>query len=394
MRTRSVVAWSRPLLVTALAIAAMFLASTWGVAAWHRAQDVPDGDAVWLPVAVDSAPPSVATTDDYGPLGVVSMAYAGTEVNDGLFGQVDNPWIAISAYTGDYRALSAPQLPPASPGAVAITEAGDRLAWATGSGVVVYDPVTGGARTIELEGASGVGSFSSDGGLLTVHADGLRVLDLDRGEVVAGLDGTPAELVRRAAWRPDGSAVDVVAGDRLVTLDVAGGGRSTQPATFGSDADLTWSPTGEQLVGLQDVDGIRRLFAASVDRTGRLEEPQQLTTPGISLERLIGFSSDHTVSVSAYLLESGAVERVLDVRLDGGPPIDLVTLPPPGENWTGSQTMTVAREGLRNGSADFGNHLWPWSDVAKLGGCVLIGLFCLGLWVTRRPRAVRRAARR
>jgi hypothetical protein len=179
-----------------------------------------------------------------------------------------------------------------------------------------------------------------------------------------------------------------------VTLRVPGGDRSTQPTTFRSDVDLAWSPTGEVLVGLQEVDGVRRLFAASVDRAGRLEQAQQLSTEGISLERLIGFSSENTVSVSAYMLESGAVERVIDIRLDGGPPIDLVTLPSPGDNWVGSQTLAVSTEALRTGSIDFGSHLWPWSHAARLASCVLIALFALGLWLTRPPRAVRRARRR
>ena len=222
MRIRSSVPWLRVLVVTALSIALLYLASTWAIAAWHRAQSVPDAGIVSLPMVVENAAPSVATTDAYGPIGVVSLAYAGTEVEKGLLDEVERPWIAISAYTGEYRALSAPNLPAPPPGAVTITDSGDRLAWATGSGVVVYDPVTDDAQTIDLEGAAGVGAFSRDGRLLTVHADGLRVLDLGTGEVVAEDEGTPAELVRRAAWRPDGSAVDYVEDGQLVTLPVAG----------------------------------------------------------------------------------------------------------------------------------------------------------------------------
>jgi hypothetical protein len=380
----------RVLLVTALAIGLMFLASTWGLAAWHRAQPVPDSGRVSLRAVVENAPPSVATTDTYGPLGVLSMAYAGTQVEEGLLGEVAHPWIAISAHTGDYRALSAPELPAPAPGAVAMTGSGDRLAWATGTGVVLYDPVADETQRVALEGATAVGTFSDDGRMLTVHADGLRVLDLDRGEVVAEQAGTPASLVRRAAWRPDGSAVDYVEGDQLVTLPVAGGGRSTQPTGFAADADLSWSPAGDQLVGMQDVSGVRRLFSASLEPGGRLAEPQQVSTEGISLKRLIGFSSEHTVTVSAYLLESGAIERLIDIRLDGGPPIDLATLPQPGDNWVDSQTLAVATNALRAGSTDFGNHLWPWSYRARLATCALIGLFGLGLWLTRPPPAVRR----
>ncbi len=395
MRVRSSVPWLRALLLTALATALMFVASTWGIAAWNRAQSVPGSGIATVPLAVDNAPSSVATTDAYGPLGPISMAYAGTEIESGVLrGEVEHPWLAISAYTGDYRALTAPQLPAPTPGAVAVTEPGDRLAWTTGSGIVVYDPVTDEARTIDLAGAATVGSFSRDGRQLTVHADGLCVVDLHSGEVIAEAAGTPEDVVRRAAWRSDGSAVDYVAGGQLVTLRVADGRRSVQPTGFRDDADLAWSPTGEELVGLQRADGIRKLFSASRNRDGRLEQPKQLTTDGISLEGLLGFSGESTVAVTAYLLESGAVERVIDVQLDGGPPDDLMTLPPPGENWVGSQTMAVAAEALRGGSTDYGNHLCPWSTAARLGASVLVGLFGLGLWLTRPSRGVRRRARR
>jgi len=378
------------LVVTVLVVAVAYLASTWGLSALSRSSTPSDTGASVLPSAVDNAPPSVGTTEQYGPLGQVSMVYAGTDVEAGLLSEVERPWVAVGARSGDYRAISAPDLPTAQAGAVALSQGGDRLAWATGGGVEVYDPATDTARLVPLDGASRVGSFSPDGSLLTVHAGGLAVLDLASGDVVAEAAGTDPRLVRRAAWRADGSAVDYVQGTDLVTLPVDGGEPTTQPSPFAEASALAWAPTGEQLVALQDGKGVLTLLAAPADQDGRLGEAQKLDTSGISLDGLLGFSGDGTVAVRAYLLESGNIERILDVQLDGGSPVDLATLPPPGENWRGSATLAVSGDALRSGSTDFDNEVWPWSYRARLVACVLLGLFGLGLWLTRRQRPWRR----
>ena len=375
--------------VTVVAVAVGYVLATWGLSAWHRSQAVPSAGAPALPTAVDNAPPSVATTDAYGPLGTVSMVYAGTDVREGLFGSVENPWLAISDRTGDYRAISAPGLPDPAQGSVSVTAGGDLLAWATGDGVALYDPVTDETREVALDGATAVGRFSADDELLLVHAGGLRVLRVSDGEVVTGVDDTAEEVAQHAAWRPDGSAVDYVEGQQLVTLAVPDGDTTTAPTTFRDDTTLAWSPTGEQLVGLQEVDGVVRLLSASPEGE-QVGEPVETRVPGVSLQRLLGFSGDRTLAVSAYFLESGAVERVVDIPLDGGSPVDITTLPSEGENWTGSATLAVAADSLRAGSTDYGSHLWPWSNQARLMTCVLVGIFGLGLWVTRRPRAARR----
>ena len=75
----------------------------------------------YLPTVVENVPPTVPTADVYGPPGSVSMVYAGTEVAAGLSGRVDNPWIAISSVTGDYRALDLPDLPDPSAGAISVS---------------------------------------------------------------------------------------------------------------------------------------------------------------------------------------------------------------------------------------------------------------------------------
>ncbi len=69
--------------------------STIGLAAWHTSQADPQPGAGALPTVVENAPASVPTTDEYGPVGGVSLVFAGTEVRDGLTGTLEHPWIAV-----------------------------------------------------------------------------------------------------------------------------------------------------------------------------------------------------------------------------------------------------------------------------------------------------------
>ncbi len=381
--------------MTALSVILLYLVSTFGFAAWSQSQTPRESGVGALPVTVENAPPSVGTTEQYGPLGSVSMVFAGTRVEDGLLGEVEQPWLAVAAHGGDYRALSAPDLPSAQVGAVAISPEGDRLAWATGRGVVVYDTHTDESRTLPLDGATRVGAFSPDSSMLSVDAGGLAVLDLESGEVVAEADGTEPNLVQYSAWRADSSAVDHVAGADLVTLPADGSGPTTQPSPVDEGVPLAWSPSGEQLVALQpDGDGVPSLVAAPASGDGELGEPRTVDTSGVALEGMLGFSGDDSVAVTAYLLESGSVQRVLDIQLDGGSPVDVTALPSPGENWRSSTTLAVSDQALRSGSIDSGSRVWPWSYLSRLIASVLIGVFFLGLWLTRRRRHRRRLLRR
>ena len=95
-----------------LVVALAYLASTWGLAALSRSSPPSDTGAAALPSAVENAPPSLGTTEQYGPLGEVSMVYAGTDVEAGLLSEVEHPWLAVGARSGDYRAISAPASRP------------------------------------------------------------------------------------------------------------------------------------------------------------------------------------------------------------------------------------------------------------------------------------------
>jgi hypothetical protein len=374
---------------TAIAVAGtalLYLGATYGVAAWHASRTSVESGVGTLPALIENAPDTVPTTDEYGPVGSVSVVFAGTDVRRGLLDRLDNPWIAMSAESGEYRALIAPDLPPPSAGAVVPSAEGSRLAWAGGSGVVVYDTVTGESVELSVPQASAVGAFSPDGSMLLAYgAEGLVVVDAATGESMAAVDA-PASAVPRAAWRPDGSAVDVVIGSELTALEVSSGKVSTQPTELPESASLAWSPNGDRLVSLQEESGALRLFVSDAADDGSLGPPTRLASSGLAIDRLLGFSGERTVSVIALQLQSGSLEQIVDVPLDGRSASALTGLPAPGENWVDTATLGVATENLFTGSTEFNDPVWPWSYTARLVGCSLFSLFLLGLYVTRRPR--------
>jgi len=377
------------LIVTVVGTALLYLASTVGLAAWNASQAAPQPGAGALPTVVENAPPSVPTTDEHGPVGAVSLVFAGTEVRDGLVGSLEHPWITVASHTGDYRAIDAPDLPAPGPDVMTTSHDGNLLAWATGDGVVVYDAITGESRVLALDGVDHVGDFSPDSSLLLVHGEQLAIVDLASGDAVATADADDAVL-GRAAWRADSSAVDFVVGAELTTLGGEGGDVSAQPTDIPEAASLAWSPNGDRLASLRTVEGAQRLFLSQPGEDGTLADGEQVSTDGIALDRLIGFSGERTIAVVAYLLESGSIERILDIPLDGRSPSDLTVLPSPGENWVDTATLTVASDNLVAGSTEYPGQVWPWSYTSRLVSCSLFALFLLGLYVTRRPRSSRR----
>lgn len=375
------------LIVAVVATALLYLATTAGLAAWKTSQAAPEAGAGALPTVVENAPASVPTTSEYGPVGGASMVFAGTEVRDGLAGTLEHPWIAVSSHTGDYRAIDAPDLPAPGRAVMSVSHDGNLLAWPTGDGLVVYDAVTGESRELPVAGTDHVGAFSPDSTMVLAAGDELAIVDVTTGDVLASADDP--SVIARTAWRADSSAVDFVSGGDLTTLETDGE-TTSQPTDIPDDAALAWSPTGRELASLREVDGVNRLFLSTLERRGTVSDGQQVDTDGISLDRLVGFSGERTVAVIAYLLESGSVERLLDIPLDGRSPANLTTLPPPGENWADTGTLAIASDNLVAGSTDYPNQVWPWSYTSRLVACVLFVLFLLGLYVTRRPRSARR----
>lgn len=371
--------------LTVVGTVALYLASTMGVAAWHASRAAPLPGAGALPAVVENAPDSVPTTGEYGPVGGVSLVFAGTEVRDGLLGALEHPWIAVASHTGEYRAIEAPDLPAPGPAVMSTSHDGNLLAWPTGDGLVVYDAVTGESAQLDVDAIDHVGAFSPDGSLLLTQGEKLDVVDVASGDVLASA-AAGADALGLAAWRPDSSAVDFVTGDELTTLGVPDGDVTTQPTDIPAAASLAWSPNGRRLVSLRQVEGAKRLFVSALGRDGILSESDPVATEGIALDRLLGFSGDQTVAVVAYQLESGSVERILDIHLDGRSPSDLTILPPPGENYVDTSTLAIAMDNLVAGSTNYDDQVWPWSYTARLVSCILFMLFLLGLYVTRRPR--------
>lgn len=363
----------------------LYLGSTVGVAAWNASRADPVAGSGALPTVVENAPSSVSTTAEYGPPGGVALVFAGTEVRNGLLGEVEHPWITVTSHGAEYRALIAPDLPEAGPAVMATSRDGNLLAWPTDGGLEAYDTVTAETRKLPIEGVEHVGAFAPDSSMVLTYGDQLTAVDVRSGDTVAAVAADSA-AVSRAAWRPDSSAFDFVTDGELTTVAVTDGAESRQPTEIPERASLAWSATGDRLASLRVKDGGKRLFLSRLGEGGAVARGEQVGTQGISLERLIGFSGERTIAVVAFLLESGSVERILDIPLDGRSPTDLTTLPSPGANWVGSDTLAIAADNLVAGSIATDDRVWPWTYSARLVACILLSGFLLGLYVTRRRR--------
>jgi hypothetical protein len=316
------------------------------------------------------------------------MVFAGRKVVTGLTGRMDNPWIAVSSQTGDYRALSAPHRPEPAPGAISVSSDGTALAWGYDDGVVLYDPVQDAAREVQGVGSDPtVGEFSRDGRHLAIHEKALRVLDVETGKVLATLPEVSRSAAARAVWTPDGTALTYVEDGRLVTHEWRSGRRSTTPTTIAPEAPLAWQPSGRQLAALQEERGVKAVEVFDVAKDGRLEHAFTVGRDGYAQQELLGFVSDTRVTVSALRLETGTLPYVYQMStVDTTQPAKVMQLAGGGVDW---ETLEVAVEPLASGSAAFEEPRWPARDLAKLVGSIVVTGFALGLYLTRRPRSRR-----
>lgn len=389
---------SGPKLVAATVVAALFgaacyVGSTAGVRALRSSEVSTTTAPGAVPDFIYRATETVPTTDGYGPVGPISVVFAGTDVRTGLAGEMDNPWIAVSSQSGDYRALSAPHRPEAGAEAVQVSADGRQLAWGFEEGLVVYDALEDQAR--ELVGDLGsdplVGPFSPDGRRLLVFDGSLRVLEVDSGEVVATLSGVDERAAGQAVWTADGSALSYVDAGRLVTHAWQADTRTATPAPISDDATLAWAPAGEQLASMQESRGVKTVQVFDVTPDGELTQAGTLRPEGYGQQRLLGFAGDTSVAVVAQRLQTGPLELVYELStVDTSPPVQTMQMPGQGTNWTGSQTLQVAAQPLVEGTASFEEPSWPWSDVSKLVASVVVTAFLLGLYVTRPVRNTRR----
>ena len=380
---------SRSRLLIAVVVATLFgvasyLVATVGVRAMRSTEPTASTGPGHVPEFVYSPPETVPTTGGYGPVGPVSMVFAGTKVVTGFSHEVDNPWIAVSSQTGQYRALSAPHMPEPAPRAIAVSPQGTRLAWGFDGGLVVYDPVNDRSRELhDVGGDPVVGAFSPDGRHLTAYDGALRVVDVARGKVVATLDGVDRTAARQAVWTPDGTALSYVEGGQLVTRAWQADRRTQTPTSITPDASLAWQPSGKQIAAMRDVRGVRSVRVFDLDRHGRLTFSRDVAPDRYSQQVLLGFTSDTRVTVTALSLDSGPLPLVYTMStVDTTEPMEVMQLSG-GIDWG---TLAVAARPLAHGSASFAEPRWPARDLAKLVGSVVVALLALGFYLTRRPR--------
>jgi len=388
-RSRIIVA----VLVATLLGVTSYLASTVGMRALRSSETAAAPTTAGnVPEFVYSPPETVPTTADYGPVGPVSVVFAGSKVRTGLTGDMKNPWIAVSAHTGEYRALSAPHRPQPRRDAVAVSPDGTTLAWGFDEGLVLYDPVADEARELTGTGANPmVGPFSPDGRHLLLLADGsVDVLDVEAGEVVATLSGVDEAAARQAVWTPDGTALSYVSGGRLVIHEWETDSRSSTRAPIAPDATLSWRPSGGQLAATREVRGVRSVLVLNVTEDEPPRLARTVSPDHYAQQELLGYTSDNRVTVTALTIETGTLPLVYTMStVDTAQPMQVMQLPGGGVDL---DTLEVAAEPLAAGSAAFEEPSWPASDLAKLTGSILVTVFVVGLYLTRRPGRQRRRA--
>lgn len=343
-----------------------------------------------VPDEVFRAPARIRTTDTSGPAGPVAVAFLGTEVRSGFFGNDPWPWIAISATTGDYRVLSAPHLPSARDGRVAVCPTGDRMAWAWEGGVAIYD--TRADETTEVtSGVEGVGRhlrWSADCTQLVFVGSGVRRIDAESGEV----DDVPIEPAERQAgtleWTPDGSAMNYVDGSELVTVRIGSGETSRIDLGMPGVVDIAWHADGARLAAFQATQHGNRLqiFDLSASRLRR----ETVTTRHLSMQRMIGWCDDRGVAVTGLRFGTGAMESIEQVDVDDGTYTQLTRLPWAGENWVSADTMSVAADTLTQPPADVDQPSWPWDIRSRLVITLLVTMVPLAYYFTLLPRRIRR----
>jgi hypothetical protein len=338
-----------------------------------------------VPDFVHNPPDTVPTTEAYGPVGPVSLVFAGEGVRTGLTGTMENPWIAVSSQNGQYRALSAPHRPAPSHDVVAVSADGRLIAWGHADGLLLYDPVEDTSR----EAAPGlradplVVDFSPNGRHLAAYDGSVRIIEVRTGEILATLTGVDDKAARQAVWTPDGSALTYVRDGRLVVHAWRSDTQVSSPTSIPGNATLAWQPSGNQLAALVEERGVRSVEVFDVLGGARLRAATSVSRDRYSIQDLLGFTKDDQVVVTALTSSSGPLPLAFAMStVDGGTPPKQVMQLSDGGRWS---TLEVAAEPLSFGSTSFEDPDWPASDLAKLVASAVVAVFALGLYLTRRP---------
>jgi hypothetical protein len=383
-------------LLIGLAVAAFF-GWTAGVDALQRdGADRPvAGAELAVPSIVYDPPQVLADTEHNGPPGPVAIAFRGNEARHGLSDSSTDPWIVVSAATGDYRVLAAPHLPARGEGPLVVAPDGRALAWGWNGGVVVYDPVSGESRELagELSERPRHLVWSGSGDRLAFYAGGAaQVLDAASGELTA-VPGLSEQSERHLAFGPGGETLVASAPTGLSVVNWRSGQRQRIDAALG------------RVVGLRGGPESGRVAVLSIERfgnpvrvldPGRRSAPVQRVAPErLFVQQLVGWLGDNAFAVVALSAQTGPLRTIYQVSVDDASYSSLVTLPDvDGTNWTDSSTMSVATGLLQTRVADLGEPNWPWDPRAKLSALVLVTFFLLGYLVLMKPRRWRTSRRR
>lgn len=373
-----------PVLVAILVVVVVFFAVTRVLDIVQRGSDRPTSGEHHLPSTLHVPSSTAPTTADHGPVGPVGAVFAVQSVLTGISGEQTDPWVAVSSLDGAARAISQPALPPSARGtSVRVAADGSMLAWPAEASVVIYDPLGDTTRTVPTQGPVTLGSFSPDGSHLLVNDGALGALEVASGEVVALADDVPSAATAGAAWTADGQSVGWV-GYRTLSIAGLDGSRTEQATSLPSTTMLAWSPSGEQLLSLDQDGGTLRRWGRSGDRLrvdGRVHQAD-----GIYLERLVGYvGNDHAAVIG---LARGTSTELMSLDLADGQVETISNLPPPGAegNWVDTSTLSFAVDALGNDTVDFPAPPDLWSDRAVLSALIIGVGFVLGVYLTRRRR--------
>ncbi|MDQ4007047.1 MAG: hypothetical protein M3211_02985 [Actinomycetota bacterium] len=387
-RMRAGVALGVSLLVAVAAFAVWQLA----VPAYQRSQPVPavsTSETLSLPRQVYDPSPHAPSTQVWGPPGPVGLAFQGRHARDGLAGEVAQPWYVVSARTGDYRRLEAPDLDQAQ-GGLAVSPRGTRIAWSWSGRIACYDTVTGETRTYPVPQsvpADGPLVWSPDASRIAFGESPVRVLDTGSGDVTDLPLRVPTDAPTTPAWTADGQWVTVVDGRGVDAVEVDSGRRRVLPAQTGGLQGAQWNSAGA-VAGLhaQATHRVLRVLRTGQPGSGGTRVVEE-SPPGIAIETFWGWVDRREVVLTGLRSATGPIEQAMALSLPDNSVRTYMLFPTLGDNWRGLSTVSVAGALLQQPTRDFERPALPWSPVAKLLLCVLLSVFPTVYYlVARKPR--------
>ena len=289
-------------------------------------------------------------------------------------------------------------VPPAAVGfwGIAFSPDGRHIYYATKSveepaGRLYVVPITGGAARPLLEGIDSTVTFAPDGSRFAFY----RAAHPERGAtalVVAGVDGTGAQMVTRTAgreffvpaffaapsWSPDGSRIAAAVHDgqsgtaRLITVTVSDGAREPFARAFEDVTFTAWLPDGSGILMIANqTDGLREYPRKVWLQPFPTGDPRRITRDVLEYRNISVRGDGAFVSVgldSAYSLwrvplGGGSPRRIASERYDGllgiAPLADGRIVVSAGERGNTQLALLDAEGARREQLTNEGQNLWP-----------------------------------